>query len=221
MFKKILAITKNLFFPLTCLHCGIKITENHLCLPCQNQIKLLFPPNCYTRLKLNCQSQDSLTVNSICTYRGPMRNLIHSFKYNNCDYLSKFLSQLIIKQLKTIKFNALYYDFIVPVPLHPYKIKLRGYNQAELIAFYIAKYFQLPLKNDIIISKYIKNSQTKFSSRKRKENVRGKFITKKDLSNTNIILIDDVFTTGSTISACWRSLKEKGANKIYAITLAR
>lgn len=127
----------------------------------------------------------------------------------------------MITQLKIIKFNPQQYDFITFIPLSPYKMKLRGYNQAKLLAICLAKYFHLPLKDDIITSKYIKNSQTKLSSRKRKENVQGKFIVRKNLNNKNVLLVDDVFTTGATISTCWQALYEKGANKIYSITLAK
>ncbi|MCF7873600.1 MAG: ComF family protein [Candidatus Omnitrophica bacterium] len=222
MLKKWLVTTKNLFFPAVCLACGKKIKQDYLCSSCKKKIKILKAPTCYTQLKINHNNnKEILTVLSSCLYKEPLKNLIHSFKYKRNPYLAEFFSRFMLKQLKVIKFNPQNYDFVVPVPLHRYKIKARGYNQAELLARPLAKYFQLPLKDDIIISKYIKNSQTKLSSRKRKENVQGKFIVRKNLKNQNIILVDDVLTTGATISTCWQALSEKGANKIYSTTLAK
>jgi competence protein ComFC len=222
MLKRPINALKNTFFPPICLNCGKKTTKNYLCLSCKKQIKILGPPLCYTQLKINnCNNKRIITVLSSCNYKNPIKNLIYSFKYKHCDYLADFLSHFIVKQLKITKFKSQDYDFIVPVPLHPYKMKIRGYNQAELLAKQISKYFQLPLKNDIINSKYTKDSQTKLSSKKRQENVKGKFIVKENFANKNILLIDDVFTTGATISTCWQALKEKGIDKISVITLAK
>ncbi|MCF7869622.1 MAG: ComF family protein [Candidatus Omnitrophica bacterium] len=222
MLKKPINALKNTFFPPICLNCGKKTTKNYLCLSCKKQIKVLRPPFCYSQIKTNNNIYEKpITALSSCNYKNPIKNLIYSFKYKHCDYLADFLSRFIVKQLKITKFKPQNYDFIVPVPLHPYKMKIRGYNQAELLAKQIAKYFQLPLKNDIITSKYVKDSQTKLSSKKRQENVKGKFIVKENFTDKNILLIDDVFTTGATISTCWQSLKEKGVDKIFIITLAK
>jgi len=221
MLKKWISITKNLFFPLSCLNCGKKIRKDYLCLPCQNQIKLLSPPDCYTQIKINRNYRNGFTVISSCNYRGAAKALIHSFKYRHCDFLADTLSRLMIKQLNQAGFNPKNYDFIVPVPLNRYKLKQRGYNQAKLLAKQLAKYLKIPLKDDIISSKYIKDSQTKLSPKKRKENVKGKFRVKNDMKNKKIVLVDDVLTTGATLSACWQSLKEKGAEIIYPVTLAK
>jgi ComF family protein len=222
MLKKSINALKNTFFPSICLNCGKKTIKNHLCPSCEKQIKILNSPLCYTQLKIsNGNYKKIITVLSSCNYKNPIKNLIYSFKYKHCDYLANFLSRFMVKQLKITKFKSQDYDFIVPVPLHPYKMKIRGYNQAELLAKQVAKYFQLPLKNDIIHSKYTRNSQTKLSSKKRQENVKGKFIVKENFTNKNILLIDDVFTTGATVSTCCQSLGEKGINKIFVLTLAK
>ncbi|MCF7887538.1 MAG: ComF family protein [Candidatus Omnitrophica bacterium] len=218
MLKRWAVATKNLFFPLTCLHCKAKIAVGYLCRNCQNQIKFLTPPDCYSQLEIN---QNNLKVASSYSYQNAIKTLIHLFKYSHYDYLAPALANLMIKQLDRIGFKPLNYDFITPVPIHPYKIKIRGYNQSKLLAKQLANYFQLPLKDDIISSKYIKNSQTKLSLEKRKENVYGKFTAKNSAKNTNILLVDDVFTTGATISACGKALWEKGASKIDGITLAK
>ncbi|MCF7874529.1 MAG: ComF family protein [Candidatus Omnitrophica bacterium] len=218
MLRRWAVTAKNLFFPLTCLNCKAKISGEYLCRNCQNQIKFLTPPGCYSQIEIN---QNNLKVASSYSYQNPIKTLIHLFKYSNYDYLAPALAKLMIEQLDRIGFKPLNYDFITPVPIHPYKIKIRGYNQSKLLAKQLANYFQLPLKDDIISSKYIKNSQTKLSLEKRKENVSGKFTAKNSAKNTNILLVDDVFTTGATILACGKALWEKGANKIYGITLAK
>ncbi|MCF7870480.1 MAG: ComF family protein [Candidatus Omnitrophica bacterium] len=218
MLKRWIITAKNLFFPLTCLNCKAKIAGGCLCQSCQKQIKFLAPPGCYSQIKIN---QNNLKIISSYSYRGAIKTLIHLFKYSHYDYLAAALAKLMIEQLDKIGFKPLNYDFITSVPIHPYKIKVRGYNQSKLLAKQLANYFQLPLKDDIISSKYIRNSQTKLSLEKRKENVYGKFTAKDNVKGANILLVDDVFTTGATILACGKALWEKGANKIYGITLAK
>ncbi len=218
MLKNSLKTIRDLFFPLLCIKCGRKIKKDYLCLACQNQIEFLLKPACYTQIPFN---QTRIKALSICSYHGPIQDLVYQLKYNRCDYLAEYLGKLMIKRLNKLKFSFLNYDFIVPVPMHPYKIKSRGYNQAKLLANQLANYFKLPLKNDIISSDYIQKSQTKLSPEERRKNVEDKFRVAESLKNKNIILFDDILTTGATTSACWKALKEKEANSVYIITLAK
>lgn len=211
-----LSAAKNVFFPLLCLSCSRKIKEGYLCPECQSQIEILKIPACYSKIP----GIKMKTISS-ASYKGPLKDLIYHFKYRGCSYLDSLLSQLMIRHLESTCFWLDDSDFIVPVPLSPHKAKMRGYNQAELLARHLANYFKLNLKSDIISSKYVKNSQAKLTPEKRRANVVGKFQAKRSAKNKNIILIDDVLTTGATLSACWQTLKEKGAKNIWAITLAK
>ncbi|MBD3264942.1 MAG: ComF family protein, partial [Candidatus Omnitrophica bacterium] len=113
------------------------------------------------------------------------------------------------------------FDYIVPVPLHPGRLKDRGYNQSSLIAEKLSQYFQIELRDDIIHTINFTASQTKLDRGRRYQNVKDNFRAAKDVKDRNIILLDDIFTTGSTIQSCSRELKSKGAKNILAVTLAR
>jgi len=150
-----------------------------------------------------------------------MVSLIHLFKYKNCDYLAGFLSSLIIKHLSEISFNPNKYNLITHVPLHKDKLKTRGYNQSRLLSKLLSNHFKIPFKDDIIENTNIRPSQTKLPKEKRKKNAEGIFVVKENLKNKNIILVDDIFTTGSTVSSCSKALREKQAGNITIITLSK
>jgi ComF family protein len=158
---------------------------------------------------------------SIALYREPLLSLIHLFKYRHYDFLKIFFSSLIGNHLKRIGFNSSSYDFILSVPSHPLRIKEREYNQAQILAEGIADYFDLPVRDDILLCKKYHKSQTKISRKERLQNIKNVFFVKENLAGKNIILVDDVVTTGTTIYECSKVLKEKGANKITVITLAK
>jgi len=125
------------------------------------------------------------------------------------------------KYLAKAGFNPNRYQIITPVPLHKDKLKIRGYNQAGLLSKLLSNHFKIPFRNDIIDNTDIRPSQTKLPKQKREKNVQGVFVVREGLQNKNIILVDDIFTTGSTASACSRALKEKGAGNITVITLSK
>ncbi|MCK4912151.1 MAG: ComF family protein [Candidatus Omnitrophica bacterium] len=150
-----------------------------------------------------------------------MLSLIHLFKYKNYDYLAGFLSSLIIKHLSEIGFNPNKYKLITSVPLHKDKLKIRGYNQSGLLSKLLSNHFKIPFKDDIIENTNIRPSQTKLPREKREKNTEGIFVVKENLENKSIILVDDIFTTGSTVSACAKALKEKCAGNVTVITLSK
>jgi ComF family protein len=160
-------------------------------------------------------------VISITAYKGSMAELIQLFKYNNYDYLIELFSALMIKHLLRIGFNLSSYDIITSVPLHISKLKDRGYNQSSILAKSLANYFKIPFRDDIIYEKNQRISQTKLEKKEREENVRGAFLVKDAVIDKKIIIVDDIFTTGSTLKECSISFKEKGAKNITAITLSK
>ena len=105
--------------------------------------------------------------------------------------------------------------------MHKHKLKIRGYNQAQLLAKLLSNNFKIPLRNDIIDTVNIRPSQAKLQKQKRQENVKGVFAARKNLKNKKIILIDDIFTTGATAASCCQALAEKQADKIVVITLSK
>ncbi len=114
-------------------------------------------------------------------------------------------------------------DVILPVPLHPLRLRERGYNQADLLAREIGKAMGRPvLERALRRCRYTKQ-QAKFDKRERSRNVQDAFQLRQHncVKDKNIILVDDVLTTGSTMNACARTLKEAGARKLTAVTIVR
>lgn len=159
-------------------------------------------------------------IRSVFYFDGTVKKLIYEIKYGNLRALSDMMGEIIFNYLNE---NKICYDVIVPVPLHPNKLKKRGYNQSALIAQSVARKAEKTLISDILIR--IKDTPPQVDSKnlsERLENVRGAFQCKNNsLSGMNVLLLDDVCTTGSTLEACAKALKGTGVNSIWAITIAR
>ena len=228
-----LKILRDILFPRLCLHCEKKILQGYLCKECFGKIVFLPAPYCrYCAKPLTPGTSNTCRqcsgkiypyqrLISTITYKEPVASLIHLFKYKNCDYLAEFFASLMANYLSKINFDFNNYHFITPVPLHRDKLKIRGYNQARLLAKPLSNHFKIPFRDDIMLNTNIRPSQTKLLKEKREKNVAGIFRAKEDLSGKRIILIDDIFTTGSTVSACSSALREKGAEIITIVTLSK
>ena len=207
MIRQFLNNLLDLLFPKLCASCSIKIQKGFLC------------SDCYSSIEFIKSYQKNLI--SICRYKEPIKTLIYQFKYGNRDYLADFFAELIEKHLRRIRLDLSHYDYVIPVPLHKYKLKERGYNQAGLLAKILANYFQIPFRDDIIFqTKYIP-SQTTLNKDKRLENKKESFKAKGSLENKRVILVDDVITTGSTINECSKALESTKVSEITVITLAK
>lgn len=212
----------SLLFPAICFCCQKKINQGYLCKSCQGKISFLKPPACYHNYayRSNRPGRQGQIISSTA-YQEPITSLVHWFKYRHCRYLGTYLSSLIINHLAKVGFSSTSYDFITAVPMHRHKLKLRGYNQAEVLALDLSNYFKIPLRNDIISITGLKPSQTKLAQNQREGNVAGIFKVDKSVKNLNCLLVDDIFTTGATIFSCWQALTDSGINTITALTLAK
>lgn len=151
-------------------------------------------------------------------YEGPLRTLVHLFKYGGMKPLAKHLGGLLNRAIAIDD----QFDAVVPVPLHWRKRWQRGFNQAELLARQVSKRRQVPLVN-ALRRKRATVTQAGLASAGRKRNVTGAFIAnaRTDIRNKRILLVDDVMTTGATASACAAALKRAGAKSVSLVTLAR
>jgi ComF family protein len=113
-------------------------------------------------------------------------------------------------------------DYIIPVPLYKSRLREREFNQARILSDYVAREFNKPVLNDLLIRKRPTRTQTELEDSERFLNVNGSFTVAKDgaLKNLSILLVDDVLTTGATSSEAARSLKDAGANIVFVLTLA-
>jgi len=234
----------NLIFPINCRICKKPIRESEgysICKECMKKIELIEGPLCTTcgkplihsdyfinhddSLCLDCKKYNRYFdfARSIGVFNHVLRTSIHLLKYYREKKLVKPLGRLLIEFICKNKLLFQKIDFIIPVPLHKEKIKERGFNQSLLLALEIGNYFNIPVKPDCLIKGKITASQVRLSKTERRFNLKKAFLVKasESLKKKNILLIDDVFTTGSTVSECSKELKNAQVNNIYVLTLAR
>ena len=175
--------------------------DNHLCGNC-----LTKPPHFNS-------------ARAVAHYHQPLADAIHAFKYNGKTYglasLAKLAEQIEPPVAQT--------DLIIPVPLHPKRLRERGFNQSLLMARAFFPHAQHKIKPELLIRHKWTEPQTALSGINRRRNLKGSFSVTNptQLKNKSVLLIDDVFTTGSTANECARILKKGGASKIHVLTLAR
>lgn len=158
-------------------------------------------------------------IRSWAIYQGPLRKAIHGLKYHRNLALGDYFAPALIQVLAAQNWNI---DLIVPVPLSPNRRRQRGYNQAEILAFPLALAIHKPLISRALIKQRETPSQVGRSANERQENVKDAFFAHpRFVSGRSILLVDDVVTTGATMSACAEALLNAGAHSVYGLTLAR
>jgi len=192
--------------------------------------RLLGPycPSCKRQLPslsdgCECEESDQAleAVFSLGVYDEETEALIENFKYRRKRRLGAFLSELLSEGLlDSAKLPGA--DFIVAVPLHKRKLRERGFNQSKIIASQLSEKLGIPVLPDSVIRKRNTRSQTGLSREERRKNVKDAFklTGKVDLEGRRLLLVDDVLTTGATVSECARTLKSAGAERIWGVTLA-
>jgi len=240
MLRRFINGLADIVYPKTCLACKNKIkgqaADNFVCLKCWADIKRNLPPFCSScgrqldkknLYKNICPACLKTKLHfdrafSPCVYTGVIKNLIHEFKYKNKDYLGALLSKLMIEFIKEYNLPMDYLDFIIPVPLHKSRLREREFNQAQILSEHIAAEFKKGLLTDVLLRQRKTQTQTQLESNERFLNVRGSFaVTKWEaIKGKNLLLIDDVLTTGATSSEAALSLKNAGANIVFVLTLA-
>lgn len=155
-------------------------------------------------------------------YEGPIRDLIHAFKYNRNTHLRFPLALLALEGISGVQADH-NPNLIVPVPLHRSRLRQRGFNQAVLLGRVLSHRLALPLMPDALVRTRATEPQIELSAAERRVNVRGAFSVKgvDRIAGKRILLLDDVMTTGSTMDECAKELKSGGAAAVIAITIAR
>jgi ComF family protein len=134
-----------------------------------------------------------------------------------------FITQNIILNNKNAFQIVNGYDIIIPVPISKKRLKERGYNQSELIAKQIAKNVQIKIETKCLYKKKNITAQSSLNKEQREENIKNVYIIKNQdrIFNKNVLLFDDIYTTGSTANECCKILKEANPNKIGVMTIAK
>lgn len=159
-------------------------------------------------------------LRSFGPYDAELRSLVVLLKYSSVRTLARPLAGWLAAVLHQNPEMASF-DALVPVPLHPRRLRARGYNQAELLARELSRWVEHPVRADWLHRVRDTPSQTGLTPLQRAENVRGAFTGPAKLKAARILLVDDVCTTGATLNACARELKRAGADTVYGVTVAR
>ncbi len=227
----------NLFLPPACLLCGKLLPstsdQQYICISCQGTMPSLgdahcilccrpFPKATSTHLCGPCLKRPPhfSKVHAACAYQDGTKEAIHRLKYRNQVTLAKPLGE-ILGQAVSIAENDLLPDCIVPVPLHPSRLKDRGYNQALEIARPLAHKFQIPIDNKLLQRSRKTAQQQGLSAIERRNNLRNAFTLTASASTRKILLIDDVMTTGETVRECCRILNLGGAKDVQVAVVGR
>lgn len=211
----------NFLFPEYCMFCqrsGASICADclqgkfnyqnlHECHVCR---KTLINQSVHTACKKNTLLEE---VQFVVEYDKYAKKLLHEFKYNLTFSLQKDLRQMFVLSKTKIKTN---YDLVVPVPLHKKKLWWRGFNQAELLAKVLVE-----RPSQVLLRKQNTKTQVGLSREQRLHNLTDMFIVSTDVKDKNILLIDDVMTSGATLEECAKQLKIHGASKVVAWVWAR
>ena len=217
----------NLFFPRNCAICkrSLYAHEKFICRKCNKEL-----PRSYFHLSDNNPLDKifwgRVDIDKVVSYliysKGNMvKHILHNLKYRNCKELGYELGKLYGAELSEVNYFGRV-DWLIPVPLHPKKMAIRGYNQSEWIAKGLCVNLNGGVMNDNLFKRVHTSSQTKKSRYSRWENIEDSFDIRdrKVLENKTVLLVDDVLTTGATLEACATCLAEIPGITINVATLA-
>ena len=220
----------DLFFPqgVKCFVCGIETSDLGICDSCYAKLPFIKGNICQKcggeklgsgKVCLDCKGRDYYFHKnySIFHYEDNMQKYILSFKNGGRKYLGETFSKFIKNYLRHIKLE---FDIIIPVPIHKNRIKERGFNQSEVLCQSLDEFVV-----DNSVFKRVKDTphQTGLNRENREENLEGAFevVSPDKIKDKKILLIDDIYTTGSTINECAKELLKSGATSVNSLCLAR
>ncbi len=234
IFRKIHTFALNILFPIKCVFCAkegewlcqdcfekIKFLDDHVCGVCE---KMITPDG---RTCQNCRKKSHLSGLIVAaSYKNTLiARLVHLYKYRFVVDLHKELGKILAKALQKTEIPLP--DIIVPVPLHPKRLRWRGFNQSLLLARHLSAnllpQFEIPLKECLVRNRYTPPQMKIKNYQSRQQNLANAFsiVAPEEVKDRIVLLVDDVATTGSTIFECAKVLKQSGAKEVFAIVIAR
>ncbi len=216
-------------FPARCVACNKE--GSFICSACRQTTRLISDKVCQLcgepiayggPLCTNCEREPLGIggIRSVYYYEGAVKDAITQLKFHNLKSVAPFLANAMFDFMRSHLYDA---EVIIPVPSHAKRLRERGYNQAELLAKALASLLDLPTDVKALRRKSLVRPQSSSSSREeRRMNVAESFICSGDsIAGKCVLLVDDVCTTGYTLEACARELRNAGASEVRALTVAR
>lgn len=222
----------SIFYPKSCVGCRkpgsyicpdcfakISFLEYQYCAVCQKgTINGLTHPRCLTPYSID-------GIIASISYKGIVKKLLYQFKYRPYLYdlkspLGRLMYEGLIQNETFMNFARKKDVFITPIPLHARREKKRGYNQSKLLAQELSKRTGILHIDEILSRKIYTKPQFQLTKEERKNNLKNAFKVNKDVKGKNILLVDDITTSGATMRECGKILKRSGAKKVLGIALA-
>lgn len=206
---KLIDVILDFIFPPSCGICG-KLGEEYICNKCYENIK----PYIYQKMENN--------IFYLLHYKDDIRSKMIDYKFNDKSYLYHMFCEIFVKSKIGCEFIKSY-DIIIPVPMYKSKKAKRGYNQSELIARDLSRRFKIPMDKKVLIKYKNTVMQSSLGKEERIKNVQDVYKVQYmgKIKNKNILLVDDIYTTGATVSECKKMLQLAGAKNIGIIIIAK
>lgn len=205
----------DLLYPPRCMLCGrvLRYFEKSVCKPCTQKLPKLLNPD------IRMDVKNVRFCIAPFQYRDEIRESLHRYKFKGAAAYGQGYAEFIAKSIDE---NKIFCDIISWVPLSKKRLRERGYDQAEIIASALAKKLDLPCVKTLEKSRDNRRQSSISDRQKRRSNVSGVYrcVTEKSLVGKKILLVDDIITSGSTVSECARQLINSGCSEVYAVAAA-
>lgn len=218
----------ELLYPKLCGGCGNHLYENEevVCVYCRASLPLSgecdFENNASEKLFWGKVSITAAASFLFFQKKSSTQHLLHQLKYQQKENIGEWLGEQFAYSLQSKgRFAAV--EIIIPIPLHPSRIKFRGYNQCDAIARGMASVLQIPIVNGVLTRSIATQSQTKKNRFQRFENMNSVFSVAQasTIKGKNVLLLDDVLTTGATLVSAAQVLQQAGSNKLFVGAIAK
>ncbi len=200
-------------FPVRCVNCGMY--DTYFCPACLEDV----------RVRSDFERLGTIIVFAAAHYNNKLiEKAIKTLKYGFIRDMAAPLAKIVGAYVENVSIQDIFNGnpLLVPVPLHKKRMNWRGFNQSELLAEEISKIYKVDVGPGVLRRKEERRPQADLEDRsKRTENIKGVFRCSADLNGRDIILVDDICTTGATLNECAKALAQKGAGKVRALVIAR
>lgn len=211
MLKLIKSLLDWIFYS-KCYFCGKTCTRGVICEECSEKIKL--------NSQKSCRIVKNIEIYSLYSYKNEIQKLIRGLKYHNKKEFAPFIAEILFDFWKNTEFAKEEFE-IIAVPMHKKRLKQRKYNHTEIIADEFSKLTGYSVNTELVLRIKDTKPQYKLSKTERMENLKDAFfINKEKYSGTNLLLLDDICTTGVTFQEIVAALNKAGINKLFGLVIS-